>query len=118
MATHIKLGKDGEELAAGWLVRNGYEILHRNWRYSHYEIDIIAKKDKVLCFVEVKCRTASSIGFPEDSVTKRKFKNLQRAADQFLYLNPGYKWIQYHVLSITLHKNREPEYFLLEDVYL
>ena len=118
MATHIKVGKDGEELAGNWLKERGYEILHRNWRHSHYEIDIIALKNKILCFIEVKCRNASPIGYPEDSVTKKKFKNLQRAADQFLFLHPGYKWIQYHILSITLHKNKEPEFFLLEDVYL
>lgn len=118
MASHIKLGKDGENLAEAWLKEKGYEILHRNWRHSHYEIDIIASKDNTLRFIEVKCRNASPFGFPEDSVTKRKFRNLQRAADEFLSLNPGHKWIQYDILSITLHRDKEPDYFLLEDVFL
>lgn len=118
MASHNKLGIEGENLAENWLKEKGYEILHRNWRHSHYEIDIVALKNKMLHIVEVKTRWSSRFGFPEDSVTKKKFKNLQKAADEFLFLNPGYKWIQYCILSITLHKNKEPEYFLIEDVFL
>ena len=118
MASHNAVGLDGENLAAEWLKQNGYEIMHRNWRHSYYEIDIIAFKNKMLHFIEVKCRNASSFGYPEDSVTKKKFKYLQRAADEFLFLNPGHKWIQYDILSITLHSHNDPEYFLLEDVFL
>ena len=112
------LGTDGENMACAWLETKGYSVLHRNWRYSHYEIDIIASRNNKLHFVEVKARYASPFGYPEDSVSKKKFKNLQRAADQYLFLNPGHKWIQYDILAITLHRDREPEYFLLEDVYL
>src|SRR5436190_6559113 len=118
MPSHNKIGADGENLADEWLKKRGYEILHRNWRHSHYEIDIIATRNSWLHIVEVKCRNASPFGYPEDSVTKKKFKHLQRAADQFLFLNPGYKWIQYDILSITLHQHKEPEFFLLEYVFL
>jgi putative endonuclease len=118
MATHNETGKEGEKLAAEWLQKNGYEVRHCNWRHSRYEIDIIATKGKFLHFVEVKARNYSPIGHPEDSVTKKKFKNLQKAADEYLHLNPGHPWIQYDVLSITLHKYKEAEYFLLEDVFL
>jgi putative endonuclease len=118
MASHNAVGLEGENLAVDWLKQNGFEIMHRNWRHSYYEIDIIAYKNKMLHFVEVKCRNASPFGYPEDSVTKKKFNRLKRAADEFLFLNPGHKWIQYDILSITLHKNKEPEYFLLEDVYM
>lgn len=118
MAEHNKFGAEGEKLAAGWLREKNYQILHCNWRHSHYEIDIIALKDKMLHFIEVKARNFSRFGNPEDSVGKKKFKNLQRAADEFLFLNPGYQWIQYDILAITLFKNREPEFFLLEDVFL
>jgi len=118
MPSHNKIGANGENLADEWLKQKGYKILHRNWRHSHYEIDLIATKNNWLHIVEVKCRNASPFGYPEDSVTKKKFKNLQRATDQFLFLNPGYKWIQYNILSITLHKDREPDFFMLEDVFL
>jgi putative endonuclease len=118
MASHLKTGAEGENMADEWLKQRGYEILHRNWRHLHYEIDIIAKKNNKLHIVEVKSRNASPFGHPEDSVTRKKFKNLQRAVDEYLHLNPGNKWIQYDVLAITLYKDKEPEYFLLEDVFL
>ena len=118
MATHLKFGSDGEDMADKWLTEKGYQILHRNWRYRQYEIDIVAQKNNKLHFVEVKSRNASPFGYPEDSVKKKKFKSLQRAADQYLFLNPGHKWIQYDILAITLYKDKEPEYFLLEDVFL
>lgn len=118
MASHNTVGSEGENLAVDWLKQNGFEIMHRNWRHSRYEIDIVAYKHKKLHFVEVKCRNASAFGQPEDSVTKKKFSFLKRAADEFLHLNPGHLWIQYDVLSITLYKQRAPEYFLLEDVFM
>jgi putative endonuclease len=118
MATHNDLGKEGEELAAKWLTEKGYTILHRNWRYSHHEIDIIATRDKYLHFVEVKTRQAFSLGRPEDSVTRKKFKRLQKAADQYLHLHPGHPWIRYDIMAITLPGNGEADYFLMEDVFL
>jgi putative endonuclease len=118
MAEHNEFGKEGEDMAAQWLLGKGYEIIHRNWRHKQYEIDIIATKEQFLHFIEVKCRHYSRFGHPEDSVGKRKFKNLQRAADEFLFLNPGHKWIQYGILAITLFKHKDPEFFLLEDVFL
>jgi putative endonuclease len=118
MASHNDLGKEGEAMAARWLTEKGYTVLHVNWRHSHYEIDIIATKQEKLHIIEVKARKDSPFGHPEDSVTKRKFKNLQRAADEFLFHNPGYKWMQYDVLAITLFPNKEAEFFLLEDVFL
>jgi putative endonuclease len=118
MASHNELGQEGEGLALAWLRENGYEILHCNWRYSRYEIDIVATKDDTLHFVEVKARKASPFGYPEDSVRKKKFKNLQKASDEFLHLNPGHKWIQYDILAITLYDDGEPEVFLIEDVFL
>jgi putative endonuclease len=118
MASHNELGKEGEEMAAHWLVEHGYTLLHRNWRSSYHEIDIIATKGKFLHFVEVKARHHSPVGLPEDSVTKKKFKHLQKAADEYLFRNPGHPWIQYDILSITLYKNGEAEYYLIEDVFL
>jgi putative endonuclease len=118
MASHNELGQKGEELAYTWLKKNGYEVLHRNWRHSHYEIDLIALKNNFLHIIEVKARHYTPFGHPEDSVGRKKFKNLQRAADEFLFLNPGYKWIQYNILAITLFRDKDPEYFLLEDVFL
>ncbi len=118
MAEHNELGEMGEALAFNWLKKNDFEILHRNWRYSYHEIDIIATKNNLLHIVEVKARTSNIAGFPEEFVTKKKFKNLQRAAEEYLYQHPEFKNIQFDILSITLPKHGEPEYFFIEDVSL
>ncbi len=118
MADHNETGKTGEEMAVQWLKEKGYEILHTNWRYGQNEIDIIAKKGRFLHFVEVKSRNYSPFGHPEDSVTKKKFKSIQFVADAYLQHHPGHAWIQYDIVAITFFRNRKPEYFLIEDVYL
>lgn len=118
MAVHNKLGEEGEKLAAAWLKEKGYGILHQNWRYSYYEIDIIALKKNILHIIEVKSRKYFPGAYPEDNVTRKKFRRLQQAADQFLFMHPHYRWLQYDILSITWHHNRPPEVFLLEDVFL
>ena len=118
MTFHIDLGKKGEQLAEAFLVNNGYTILHRNWRYSHYEIDIIAIKDGLLHFVEVKCRSSNQFGQPEESVSKKKIRDLLRAVDQYLFLHPGHTDFHLDILSITTRESSEPEYFFIEDVYM
>ena len=118
MAVHNVFGKEGEDLAVAFLAEKGYQILYRNWRHSYFEIDIISTKNDVLHFVEVKIRSSRLYGMPEDSVTRKKFKKLLAAADEFLHLNPIYRHVQYDVLAIIKCKNEPIEYFLLEDVYL
>lgn len=118
MAEHNDFGKWGEEQAAIWLQQQGYSIVERNWRHQHHEIDIIAKRDKKLHFIEVKIRRTTRMGYPEESVGKRKFGHLKRAADEYLYQHPGHQWIQYDILSIVCPKGKEPVFFLLSDVYL
>jgi putative endonuclease len=83
MAQHIELGKQGEKLAADYLVRLNYSILRRNWRYSRYELDIIALKNNVLHFIEVKLRSSKSFGFPKEQVSKKKFRDLTKAGEAF-----------------------------------
>jgi putative endonuclease len=117
MALHNDFGKQAEELAAVWLAAQGYEILHRNWRHSYYEIDIIARKNDRLHIIEVKARQSSWFGYPEESVTRTKFRQLRRAADAYLSRNPGNGWLQYDILSVIIGRGKQPEFFLLEDVY-
>ena len=116
MAEHNDLGVAGEDLAVAWLQARGFEILQRNWRYRYYEIDIVASRGIMIHFIEVKARHQSSCGHPESSVGRKKFRNLQRAADEYLYQHPGHRWIRYDILAITLFRNRDPEYLLIEDL--
>jgi putative endonuclease len=118
MAVHNETGKEGEELAALYLAKKEHEILYRNWRYSHYEIDIITLYAGILHFVEVKLRSSKAFGMPEEAVTPKKFRSLTKAADAFLYSHPQYRLIQFDILSINAVPGREPEYFMIEDVFL
>ena len=116
MARHNRLGQKGETLAAAFLEREGYSILHRNWRHGRYELDLIAWKEGVLHFVEVKLRTSRQFGYPEEAVTPKKFACLLEAADEFLHQHQTYRHVQYDILAIRLLRGKE-EYFLVEDVY-
>ncbi|MEP6675742.1 MAG: YraN family protein [Ferruginibacter sp.] len=118
MAKHNRTGKEGEELAAVFLSRREYIIMHRNWRHGHWEVDIIAEKKGILHFIEVKTRRTSSFGHPEENVSIKKIQNLLNAAENFLYQNPQWKRVQFDILSLTLLKGEPAEYFLIEDVYL
>ena len=117
MATHNDLGKEGEALAVKWFIQHGCEILHTNWRHSHYEVDIIASRKNVLHFIEVKARRSKKFGYPEEGVGKKKIQNLMNAAEEFLHQFPEWKRIQFDILSILLKKD-EHNYFLIEDVSL
>ncbi len=116
MAKHLKTGIAGEQLAVDYFEQNHYEIIHRNWRIGHLEVDIIAVKDGILHFIEVKTKTTNYYGFPEEAVTKSKFKYLVSAANLYLIKNPQWERIQFDVLAITM----KPEicYFLIEDIYM
>jgi putative endonuclease len=118
MATNQQKGKKGEELASEWLLAKGYTILYRNWRHARFEIDIIATRDQALHFIEVKSRTSSKFGNPEDQVNKKKLRHMIDAGVEFIYQNPGWKKIRFDILAIKLFKDRVPEFYLIEDVYM
>ncbi|MBS1597975.1 MAG: YraN family protein [Bacteroidetes bacterium] len=118
MAAHNELGKKGELLALNWLMQHGYETIYKNWRFAHVEVDIIASKEMILHFIEVKSRSNRLFGFPEESITKKKLENLMLAAEEFLFQFPSWKRIQYDVLSISINKKGEADYFFIEDVYM
>lgn len=78
-------GDRGEALAAEYLRARGYRIVETNWRCRRGEIDLIAEKDGVLSFVEVKLRSGLSHGLPREFVTAKKQEKLRAAA--LLYLS-------------------------------
>ena len=118
MAKHNDTGKLGEQLAAAYFLQHGYQLLEQNWRHSHWEVDIIASKKSTLHFIEVKARRTKNYGTPEEQVSNKKMQNLINAAEQYLYLHPQWKRIQFDILSITILKDKLEEYFLIEDISL
>lgn len=81
---NLDLGRRGEEAAARFLVRRGYEIIERNWKCKAGEADIIARDDTCLVFVEVKTRMDEDQGVPEEAVDEAKRKRYERIAASFL----------------------------------
>ncbi len=118
MAKHNLTGKIGEALGILWLNENGYSTIEQNWRHSRWEVDAIAAKGTVLHFIEIKTRRTKNYGLPEDKVGEKKIQNLINAAEEYLYLYPQWKRIQFDILSILILKNEPVEYFFIEDVYL
>lgn len=106
-----KTGELGEEIAAKYLKNKGYQILERNFqrkvsRFLKSEIDIIAKKDDTICFVEVKALNGGQGFLPEEKVDFQKKRKLIRTAESWLEKNlipfEGTKW-QIDVISIEIN---------------
>lgn len=85
MKNNRKTGATYEEIASVYLEQHGYQILERNFRCREGEIDLICRKMDTLVFVEVKYRSGSSMGYPEEAVDIRKQKRISRCA--FVYLS-------------------------------
>jgi putative endonuclease len=85
MAETIKTGNKGEDLAADFLREKGFQIVVRNYRYKHSEIDLIVKQENLLVFVEVKTRSSSSFGEPEGFVDSKKAHKIFEGAEQYVY---------------------------------
>jgi len=84
ISNKMKTGKLGEDMAADWLKRCGYEIVARNYRAGHDELDIVARQGDTLVFVEVKTARSQNFGAPETWVDERKQRHLGDAANAFL----------------------------------
>jgi putative endonuclease len=82
-----EFGKKSEALAEEYLKRKGFQILKRNYRYGHKEIDLIVRDGDTIVFVEVKAGRSKAFGAPEERVNLRKQKNLIEAANDFIQKN-------------------------------
>ena len=85
-----QLGQMGEEAAVGFLTRQGYRIIERNFRNKLGEVDIIAYDGDIMCFVEVKTRNSDVFGSPLESVTLIKQKKICRVALSYLKFKGHY----------------------------
>lgn len=81
---NVELGRRGEEAAVRFLERRGFEVLERNWTCAAGEADIIAQDEGTLVFVEVKTRSNTDKGLPEEAVDKHKRERYEKIAAAFL----------------------------------
>ncbi len=115
MAEHNELGRLGEAIALAYLEDNKYKVLERNWKRRRHEIDIIAKIDTILVFVEVKTRKNNQYGMPEESVDAKKEKLMIQAASMYCQTIDYEEEIRFDVLSITMEPTQQIVHF--EDAF-
>ena len=111
-----QLGRWGEDRAANFLVKKGYLIIERNARTKYGEIDIIADQEGMTVFVEVKTRSGTNSGYPEDSITYQKRRHLYNSALSYLQANPHLEgdW-RIDVIAIRKKFDAPPEIVHFED---
>ena len=104
MARHHEIGKLGEAAAASYLEREGYEVLAYNWRHRRMEIDLVACKDGVLIFVEVKTRQKNEFHSAERSINQKKKSLLAEAASVYMEQH-GHDWELRFDIIVVLYRN-------------
>ena len=106
MAEHIDIGKEGEELAVQFLIEKQWNILERNWRSGHREIDIIAESGGELIIVEVKVRKFMGGERLEEHITPTKQKFLIRAAGSYLVWKNLDMGVRFDIIFLTGERGR------------
>jgi putative endonuclease len=97
------LGNIGEIKSCEYLESSGYLIIEKNFRCPYGEIDIIARREDVICFIEVKTRANSSYGEPQESVNPLKTARIRNAASCYLGLkNLNSFEVSFDVISIKI----------------
>lgn len=118
MAAHNELGKWGEDLAASYLEEQGYEILERDWKSGHHDLDIVARDENTLVIVEVKTRRNRLFGDPEEAIDYKKRLSLQSAANHYVKSHRTKAPVRIDVISIVGTIGNTPEIDHIKDVAL
>lgn len=102
MAEHNDLGKWGEDQAAQYLEKLGFEIIERDWKFGKRDIDIIAMTEDcmTLVFVEVKTRQNDVMQEPEEAVDVKKMRNLAKAANAYIKLHHLDVDVRFDIISV------------------
>ena len=93
-------GKQGEERAIQYLEQCGYTLLARNYRCGRSEIDLIARHEDTIIFIEVKFRTNAGFGWPEEMVSPAQQERIVRAAETYLLQHNFHNHIRFDIISI------------------
>ncbi|WP_293900703.1 MULTISPECIES: YraN family protein [unclassified Sphingobacterium] len=101
MAKHLETGQWGEQMAMEYLVEKGYKIVLRNWRFKNLEVDLIVMDKDTLVFVEVKTRSGTDFGQPDEFVDIKKQRRLIRAAQAYILKTDYTGELRFDVVAIT-----------------
>lgn len=125
MSSHMDTGREGEQLAADYLVGKGYRIMGLNYRFQRSEVDIVALQPAEkwedggeMVFVEVKTRRGTGFGHPEEAVTEEKQRHLIRAARAWLHENRMDRTpARFDVVAITIPPSGEVDIHHIENAF-
>lgn len=116
MAQHNELGKIGEQIAVDFLIKKGYRIKERNWRFKKAEIDIIAQLKNVLIAVEVKTRSTDVFGDPQEFIKPKQKNLLITAMNEYVISNDLDVDVRFDVIGIVKN-SKETRIEHLEDAF-
>ena len=107
MAEHNELGKRGEKIAESFLLQKGYQLLAKNYRFKHLELDLIFQDDDTLIVVEVKTRASDFMAGPEITVSKKKQKDIVKVANEFIIDRDLDLETRFDIVSIILNEREQ-----------
>ena len=112
------LGERGETAACGFLKDHGYEILEKNYKCKLGEIDVIARRQGRLAFIEIKTRTSTQFGTPQEAVDFRKQEKIFKVAQWYLKERKSLKSpVAFDVVAILWREGQSPEIRLVADAF-
>lgn len=114
---NTEIGRIGEEYVCSYLVKNGYEIVSRNYRIKGGEIDIIAVDTEYIVFVEVKSRNPHSPVSGFDAVTSRKEKLIINTAADFCMKNPNMLQPRFDIAEVIISHGRVMSMDYIENAF-
>lgn len=101
-------GRAAEEAAASYMEQQGWLIVERNWTCRSGELDIIAEKEGILLFVEVRSRSGTGYGLPAESIDGRKIQQVRRTAEVYLHrFGISDRQIRFDAVAVMLGRNLE-----------
>ena len=114
-----KLGKRGEDEALRYIKKEGYKLIERNFRANSGEIDLIARDNDTLVFIEVKARSSEAFGSPASAVGRRKMEHIVRASQEYLASigdKDGERLVRFDVVSV-LYREGDARVELIKDAF-
>ena len=116
--TTKQIGDRGEDIAAAYLESKEWLIFDRNYRFEKAEVDIVATDRNYIVFVEVKTRSGTYFGRPEEYVTTQKETNIKKAAEAWIYERKmETAVVRFDIISIVKNGNEAPEITHFEDAF-
>lgn len=119
MKESFELGLQGEAIAVDYLKKCGYEIVEQRWKDHQMEIDIIAfdAESSELVAVEVKARSSTEWGLPEDAVDAKKIRRIVYATDFYMKLHHITNPVRFDIIAILLTKDGGNELRHIKDAF-